>query len=55
MKHPKSLSRRSFLNTAAGASLTVPTILAAKKSEAKQLVIGKGEHRFEVHHAWAQL
>jgi len=55
VKDHSSLTRRTFLSTVAGASLAAPTVLTAKKSEAKQLVIGEGEHRFEVHHAWAEL
>src|SRR5688500_19600185 len=48
-----SLSRRQFL-TAAAATLAAPRILTAQKSE-KQLVIGSGEHRYEVLHNWPQL
>jgi hypothetical protein len=55
MKNSKTLSRRHFLSTAATASIAAPTVLAAKKSQSKQLVIGEGEHRFEVHHNWAKL
>ncbi|MFP6900396.1 MAG: hypothetical protein VCA36_05605, partial [Opitutales bacterium] len=55
MKDSSSLSRRAFLSTATAAGITVPNLLTAQKSESKQLVIGEGEHRFEVHHAWAQL
>jgi len=47
------LSRRRFLTTAA-AAIAAPRVLTAQKSD-KQLVIGEGEHRYEVHHAWAQL
>ena len=55
MKDSSSLSRRAFLSTATAAGITVPNLLTAQKSESKQLVIGEGEHRFEVHHAGAQL
>ncbi len=47
------LSRRRFLTTAA-AALVAPRVLTAQKSDT-QLVIGAGEHRYEVHHAWPQL
>ncbi|HAM72277.1 MAG TPA: hypothetical protein DCM86_11595 [Verrucomicrobiales bacterium] len=50
---PTSLSRRRFLATAA-AVVAAPRVLTAQKSE-KQLVIGTGEHRYEVIHNWAQL
>jgi DNA-binding beta-propeller fold protein YncE len=51
-----SFSRRQFLSTSASASaaLAFPRILTAQKSP-KQLVIGSGEHRYEVLHNWAQL
>ncbi|MFM1768549.1 MAG: hypothetical protein RJA22_1078 [Verrucomicrobiota bacterium] len=50
------LSRRRFVTTVAGATaaLAAPRILTAQKSD-RQLVIGEGEHRYEVHHNWAQL
>jgi hypothetical protein len=51
---PTRLSRRHFLATTA-AALAVPNVLTAQKSEKKQLVIGTGEHRYEVLHNWAQL
>jgi hypothetical protein len=52
MKH--TLSRRRFL-AATAATLAVPNVLTAQKSDRKQLVIGEGEHRYEVLHNWAQL
>ena len=50
------LSRRQFLATtgAATTALSFPRILTAQRSP-KQLVIGEGEHRYEVHHDWARL
>lgn len=50
------LSRRRFVTTVAGATaaLAAPRILTAQKSD-RPLVIGEGEHRYEVHHHWAQL
>lgn len=50
------ISRRRFLasTTAAAATLAAPRVWTAQKSE-KQLVIGAGEHRYEVHHDWARL
>jgi hypothetical protein len=50
---PLSLTRRRFLATTA-AALAAPQILTAKKSD-QQLVIGAGEHRYEVQHNWPQL
>jgi hypothetical protein len=56
MQNSRSISRRSFLasTTAATAALAAPRILTAQKSP-QQLVIGSGEHRYEVIHNWAQL
>ena len=54
MKNPQSLTRRSFLYHG-HASLVVPALLSAKKSQSGPLVIGEGEHRYEVHHDWAKL
>ncbi|HZI75972.1 MAG TPA: twin-arginine translocation signal domain-containing protein, partial [Gemmatimonadales bacterium] len=54
---PSALTRRSFLRrgtVAAAAAVALPHVLTAQKSE-KQLVIGDGEHRYEVQHNWAQL
>jgi hypothetical protein len=50
------LSRRQFLSNAtlAAAALAAPRIFTAQKSQ-KQLVIGSGEHRYEVIHNWPQL
>jgi hypothetical protein len=50
------LSRRRFLATTAtaAAAIAAPRILTAQKTE-KQLVIGEGEHRYEVQHYWPQL
>ncbi len=55
---PKSRrSRRQFLSTAAAAGVVIlgaPTILTASKTESR-LVVGEGEHKFEVYHDWPQL
>jgi hypothetical protein len=51
--NPLSLTRRRFLATTA-AALAAPQILTAKKSD-QQLVIGAGEHKYEVQHNWPQL
>jgi hypothetical protein len=50
------LHRRDFLQATAGAAavLAAPTILTAKKSDSP-LVLGSGEHRYEVLHNWPQL
>lgn len=51
-------TRRTFLASAAAAgvaaALGAPRVVTAKKTDTK-LVIGEGEHRFEVHHEWPQL
>jgi hypothetical protein len=52
-------SRRQFLSTATAAAagaviLGAPTILTASKTESR-LVVGEGEHKFEVYHDWPQL
>lgn len=53
MKITSSVSRRRF--TAAAALVAgVPNLLLARKS-GQQLVIGEGEHRYEVLHNWARL
>jgi hypothetical protein len=53
---PFSQTRRQFLRTSvtAAAAIAAPRSITAQKSE-KQLVIGSGEHRYEVLHDWAQL
>ena len=53
MKHMHTVSRRQF---AASTALLVgtPNLLLARKSDS-QLVIGEGEHRYEVQHNWARL
>jgi hypothetical protein len=50
------IHRRDFLHAAAGAAAVVasPTIITAKKTESP-LVVGSGEHRYEVLHNWPQL
>ena len=53
MKTPSSTSRRRFIATTA-AALLAPRVLTAQKTET-QLVIGEGEHRYEVLHNWPQL
>ncbi len=56
-KRPSSLSRRRFLeSTAAGSAaiLAAPAVIAASKTDS-QVVVGEGDHRFEVQHAWPQL
>ncbi|SVB74759.1 uncharacterized protein METZ01_LOCUS227613, partial [marine metagenome] len=51
-----SVSRRRFLaaSATATAAISMPNLLLANK-ESKQLIIGQGEHKFEVQHGWAQL
>ncbi len=49
-------TRRQFLatSTIATAAIAMPQLLLANKNP-KQLVIGEGEHKFEVQHDWARL
>ena len=53
MNTPLPVSRRRFLASTA-AALVAPRILTARKASS-QLVIGEGEHRYEVTHQWAEL
>jgi hypothetical protein len=49
--------RRRFLKTAAATSAAVlgaPLVLTAQKTD-KKLIVGEGEHQFEVLHEWPQL
>ena len=57
MKSTAVQSRRRFLantTTLTAATVLFPRVLTAQKSDA-QLVVGAGEHRYEVQHHWAQL
>jgi hypothetical protein len=51
-----SQTRRQFLRATvtAAAAIAAPRIITAQKSD-KQLVIGSGEHRYEVLHDWPRL
>jgi hypothetical protein len=51
-----TIRRREFLQLAAGAVALVaaPTIITAKKTDSAT-ILGSGEHKYEVHHAWPQL
>jgi hypothetical protein len=50
------VSRRRFLaaSATATAAISMPNLLLANK-DSKQMVIGQGEHKFEVQHDWAKL
>lgn len=55
--YPSSpVSRRQFLgqSAAAAVTLTAPAVATATRTE-KQIVLGTGEHRYEVVHDWPQL
>lgn len=55
--HPKAVSRRQFLSTAAAGTAAViaaPTVLTAAKTD-KPLIVGEGEHKYEVVHEWPRL
>ncbi len=52
-----SVSRRQFLSAAAvgtTAALVAPAVVTADKTGSRT-IIGEGEYRYEVHHAWPQL
>ena len=52
-----SVSRRQFLaQSAAGAAVTfaAPAILSASKTDS-QIIIGEGDYKYQVEHAWPQL
>ncbi len=51
-----TIRRRDFLKAAAGAAaiMATPTILTAKKT-GSPIIMGEGEHKYEVHHNWPQL
>ena len=48
------LSRRRFLAASTVAVVAPPQLLLANKNP-KQIVIGEGDHRYEVQHGWARL
>ena len=52
----RTVSRRQFLSTAAISTAVVaaPTILTAARTD-RSLVVGEGEHKFEIIHDWPQL
>jgi hypothetical protein len=54
-----AVSRRQFLSTVAAAGAAVaggPMILhATDKAGSKRMIVGSGEHTFEVHHDWGQV
>jgi hypothetical protein len=53
----RASTRRQFLasSAAAGAALmAAPSVITAQKTE-PPLIVGQGEHRYRVHHHWAQL
>ncbi|WP_425617933.1 twin-arginine translocation signal domain-containing protein [Anatilimnocola sp. NA78] len=56
MSRSRRVSRRQFLHTSAAvaAVTSVPAIWTTAKAE-KPLVVGEGEHKFEVQHEWPQL
>ena len=50
----QNYTRRSFLKTAAGASVACPALLTSKRSAAQE-VIGTGDHQFKCQHLFPQL
>src|SRR5215213_291127 len=54
---PMRTHRRRFLKTAAAGTAAVlgaPLVLTAQKTDTK-LIVGEGEHKYEVNHEWPQL
>ena len=50
-------SRRQFLqasSAAAVATIAAPAVITAAKSDSR-IILGEGDHQFEVNHDWAQL
>jgi hypothetical protein len=54
MKTSLRVSRRRFIAASTITMIAAPRVLTAQKSE-KQLVVGTGEHTYEVLHHWPQL
>jgi len=57
MKNSSSITRRGFARKAglgSAAIFAAPNLITARKAPGR-LVIGEGEHRYEVQHNWAQL
>ena len=55
--NPSKISRRRFMKSASVASVAIaaaPSILTAKKTDSAT-IIGEGEFKYEVQHAWPQL
>ena len=53
-----TLSRRKFLADAAGGAavtLAAPAVIAAAADASSAVIIGEGEHRYQVVHQWPQL
>jgi len=49
-----SFSRRRFLASAA-AAVAAPMIVTSRKAAGGEVIVGEGNHRYRVHHAWPQL
>ena len=52
-----SVSRRRFLATSLaglGAAIAAPVVVTASKTDSRKIV-GQGDYRYEVHHAWPEL
>src|SRR5262245_7839331 len=57
MTSPTQIHRRQFMATTTAATATwlaAPAVLTARKTD-QPLVVGQGEHRYQVQHEWAQL
>jgi len=48
-------SRRNFIVSSSIGTLLFPNLLLGQKSKPQNLIIGKGEHRYEVNHNFAKL
>ena len=51
----ENTTRRTFMQTA-GAAISAPIILgASNKSGSQKLILGEGDHKYEVTHDWGEL
>ena len=53
-KKSSKITRRQFVATASVA-VAAPTVLTTRRAESREMILGEGEHKYRVDHAWAQL
>ena len=57
MKRHTRVNRRRFLSTSTAAvatTLAAPAVITQAKTDG-QVIVGQGDYRYEIHHAWPQL